>query len=133
MQAYEFIKRVQKLAGLESQEEAMKATEASLETLGERLTKAEREKLAAQLPKELKEYLLKRPHPDRFVLEAFYERVSARADIRYHNAVKQAQAVMAVMMEAISPGELDDILSQLSHDYSELFGQKPESPLSPSV
>lgn len=128
-----FIELVQRKAGLESIDQAVQATEAALETLGERLYRTERENLAAQLPNELKQYLFKRQVTDRFSLEEFYERVSARSDVRYHHAVEQARAVMAVLREAISPGELKDILSKLSDDYGELFGEKPLSPLSPSA
>ena len=53
--------------------------------LGERIYRTEQDKLAAQLPKELREYLSSRAQPetmrgdtDRYSLEEFYNRVSAR-------------------------------------------------------
>ena len=133
MRYHEFIDRVQKLAGLESLDDAVRATEATIETLSERLSKTERDKLAAQLSKELKELFLRRHNTERFLLEDFYSRVSARANVRYHRAVELAQAVAAELREAISPGELEDILSELPDEYGELFGVKPKGPLSPSV
>ncbi|MEW5804308.1 MAG: DUF2267 domain-containing protein [bacterium] len=131
MQYHEFIDRVQKLAGLESADKAVKATEATLETLGERLYRTERDELAAQLPKELKECLFRRQDTERFLLEDFYKRVSARADVHYHRAVELAQAVAAVLRGAVSQGELSDILAGLDAEYGELFGEKPKGPLSP--
>ncbi|MCL6583732.1 MAG: DUF2267 domain-containing protein [bacterium] len=133
MRYQEFIEQVKKLGGFESLDEAAKVTEATLETLSERLSRKEREDLAAQLPKELKEYFLKGRDTERFLLEDFYSRVSARAAVRYHRAVEQAQAVMQVLREAVSPGELEDILSELPDEYGELFGRKPKGPMSPSI
>ncbi|MEW6382013.1 MAG: DUF2267 domain-containing protein [bacterium] len=131
MRYHEFVERVRKLAGFESLDEAILATEATLDTLSERLSRTERDELAAQLPKELKEYFIKGRNTERFLLEDFYSRVSARADVRLHRAIEQAQAVMKVLQEAVSPGELEDILSGLPDEYSELFGKKPKGPLSP--
>jgi len=132
MEYHELIDRVMKETNLQSREETAKIVEATLETLGERLSKTERENLAAQLPNELKGNLLKRHATDRFLLEEFYNRVSARADLGYPEAVKQCQAVMAILREAISPGEWRDVLSELPGEFKELFGEKPPSSLSPS-
>jgi uncharacterized protein (DUF2267 family) len=125
----EFISRVQERAGL-ARDEAVRSTEATLATLGERLYRTERENLAAQLPDELKEDLFKevdsevtRRDVDRFSLEEFYIRVSARAEIGYPDAVKRAQAVIAVLREAVSAGEIEDVLSKLPDEYGELFGE----------
>ncbi|MEJ2032998.1 MAG: DUF2267 domain-containing protein [Deltaproteobacteria bacterium] len=132
MRERDFVDRVRERAGLESKGEAEKVVRATLETLGERLHKTERVKLAAQLPDELKELLHRRPDHDFFQLEEFYNRVSARAGIRYPHAVEQAMAVATVLKEAVSPGELAEIIADLTEDYRELFGEKEKSPLSPS-
>jgi uncharacterized protein (DUF2267 family) len=128
----EFIDRVRERTGLENAKEAEIAVRATLETLGERLHKTVRVKLAAQLPHELKERLGGRPDHDFFSLEEFYNRVSARAGIRYPHAVEQALAVIAVLKEAVSPGELADVTGDLTEDYLELFGEKEKGPVSPS-
>ncbi|MGH8009036.1 MAG: DUF2267 domain-containing protein, partial [Candidatus Binatia bacterium] len=130
---------VQERAGLRSRDTAVQVTAATLETLGERLSKTEREKLAAQLPRALQPYLFRRHSLDAFEafsLEEFYNRVRARTDVGYPDAVKQAQAVVAVLQEAVSPGEVKYIFSELSafaDDYGELFGKKPQGPASPST
>jgi uncharacterized protein (DUF2267 family) len=128
----EFINQVQRRAGLESHEKAVQATEATFETLGERLIRSERENLSAQLPLELKNCLQKRIDSELFLLEEFYNRVSSRADMGYPDAVKLTKVVLEVLKEAVSPGEIGDILSVLPEDFGELFGAKPEGPLSPS-
>ncbi len=128
MRYEEFIDRVAGHVVVGSREEAERVTRATLETLGERLGREERDDLASQLPHELKEYLLARPHSDRFLLDEFYNRVSARADIRHVHGVREAQAVMAVLREAISPGEWEDLLSKLPDDYREAFSVEPELP-----
>jgi uncharacterized protein (DUF2267 family) len=128
----DFINQVRERAGLQNKREAETAVRTVLETLGERLHRTEREKLAAQLPNRIKEYITSRSDHDFFPLEEFYNRVSARAEVRYPQAVEQAMAVIQVLKEAVSPGELADVLVDLTDDYRELFGEKEISPLSPS-
>jgi uncharacterized protein (DUF2267 family) len=133
MRYQNFIERVQEVARLESREEAARASVATLETLGERISPRERGELAAQLTSELKEPLCAR-HPNTlFPLEEFYDRVGARADLHYRNAVEQALAVIAVLKEAVSPGEIEDILAELPEEYGELFGTRQPTSSSPTV
>ncbi len=132
MQYKEFVTKVKENAGLESMEEAGQIVDAVLETLGERLSKTMKEHLAAQLPLELKEPVLKRTYTDRYDLEIFYDRVGARADTGYAHAVTKTRAVMSVLQEAISRGEIEHILSELPEEYEEPFGKEPESPVSPT-
>jgi uncharacterized protein (DUF2267 family) len=117
-----FIERVQQLAGFGSQEEAVQAVRATLETLGERLSKRETRQLATQLPKELGTYLHQRQEQQQFfALEEFFNRVSAREGARWHQAVDHARAVMVVLREAVSPGEIEDVRMELAPDYDALF------------
>lgn len=125
----EFLDRVQKRAGLASRDEAVRATQATLETLGERVYRSARDDVAAQLPKGLKEHLSRRAAPqmtpqdvDRFMPDEFYHRISARAGVGYPAAVVQARAVMATLREAISAGEWQDLREELPPEYEELLG-----------
>jgi uncharacterized protein (DUF2267 family) len=140
MRYHEFINRVQDEARFGSKQEAVQATQATLATLGERLYRTDRDDLAAQLPKPLKEYLYEyvdagstRQDAQHFSLEEFYNRVGARSRIRYASAVKEAQAVVEILKEAVSPGMLEEVLSSLPDEFTELFGQEPESPASASA
>jgi uncharacterized protein (DUF2267 family) len=88
------ITRVQELAADETSNQARNLIIAVLETLGERLSKAERENGTSQLPKKLKGTLLKRSTTQGFGMEEFSKRVHARADIGFPHAVKGTRAVM---------------------------------------
>jgi uncharacterized protein (DUF2267 family) len=128
MEYNEFISRVQKYAGLKSLDEAVQLTEAVLETLGERLYRTESTDLAAQLPKALKKFIFEKQPPEqnrnevkRFSLEEFYNRVRARARIGYPDAIKQSKAVMSVLQEAVSAGELEDIKKELPREFHKLL------------
>jgi len=130
MQYNEFMERVQERANLDSQEDAARITEVVLATLGERLYRTEAAELEAQLPKELKGHFFARQPPentrqdtDRFQLEEFYNRISARTDVNYSQAKKLTKSVMSVLREAVTPGEWQDALSTLPSEYAELFGE----------
>lgn len=141
MEYDEFIGRVQERAELNSSDEAAAAVRATLGTLGEMLSPRERHDLAAELTKPMKEHLtlwMERPpkergHPHRFSLEEFYHRVAARSDVRYPAAVRNSLAVMQVLQEAVSQGELQDVLRELPEEYEELLSGRPRSPASPSI
>jgi uncharacterized protein (DUF2267 family) len=90
MRYQNFIERVQEVARLESREEAARASVATLETLGERISPREREELAAQLTSELEKPLCARHPHTLFPLEEFYDRLGARADLHYRDAVERA-------------------------------------------
>lgn len=132
LQYERLVNEVRREAGLELGEQAARCTEAFLETLGELLSKTERDHLAAELPGGLKEAVRRRPGLQVFNLEEFYERVRARADVGYPEAVKQARAVAAVLRRQVSAGELEDVLRELPAGYAELLGEAPPGPLSPS-
>ena len=130
MQYHEFMERVQEQADLDSHDAAAWITEVVLATLGERLYRTEAAELAAQLPKELKGHFFARQPPentrqdtDRFQLEEFYNRISARADVNYSQAKKLAKVVVSVLQEAVTPGEWQNALSTLPPEYSELFDE----------
>ena len=141
MEYDEFIEHVQERAELDSVEQAVGAVEATLGTLGEMLSPKERHDLAAQLPKPLKECFstwMERPpkeltHPHRFNLEEFYHRVAARSDVRHRAAVRHSRAVMQILRQAVSEGELRDVLRELPDEYEELVNGKPRGPASPSI
>lgn len=122
MQFDDFITRVQEHARLHSREEAITITKAVLETIGERLDRKVRNGVEAQLPNELKEFLLVRAERgDQYDLEEFYNRVGARADLKYAEATERTRQVLAVLREAVPGGEIEDILEDLPPEYATLF------------
>jgi uncharacterized protein (DUF2267 family) len=128
MRYEEFVNLVQERANLGTQAEAERIIEVTLATLGERIYRSARDDVAAQLPAGLKEFLYQRArgevspeHVNRFSLEEFYNRVSARADVGYPSAVEQARAVFQTLREAISAGEWQDLREELPAEYDELL------------
>ena len=123
MKGDQFISEVRNLAELDSNEEAEKATRATLETLKERLAGSEPSNLAAQLPPEIARYVDGEGGRESFSVDEFYERVAQREGVSQDEAVKHARAVATVVQTAVTGGEVDDVRSQLGNDYEELFGQ----------
>ncbi len=106
--------------------------ETVLETFAERITRTERDNLAAQLPDAMKEILYQVKDTEQFELEEFYNRVTLRLDIGFPNAVKHSRSVMVTLKEAVSQGQIQDILNQLPPEYEEIFEKEPEGPISPT-
>jgi uncharacterized protein (DUF2267 family) len=129
MQFEEFIHRVQEQTGLPG-EQATTLTGAVLETLGERVDRKVWNGVVAQLPRELKEYVLARADvTDRYQLEEFYNRVGARADLKYTDAMERTRQVMSVLRESISEGEWNNLVDSLpGREYGPLFGEASSGP-----
>ena len=127
MKGDEFIAEVKNLAELDSNEDAEKATRATLETLKERLAGNEPSNLAAQLPPEVAPYVEGEGGREAFSVGEFYQRVAQKEGVGHDEAVRHARAVATVVQTAVTGGELEDVRSQLSDEYEELFGQSGAS------
>src|SRR5579859_1636215 len=97
----EFIAKVRKRARLTSNEEAERATRATLQTIAERIGHAEANDLAAQLPDELAMYLrpLYADGEERFSLSEFFRRVGEREQVSPMEADYHARIVLALLAE----------------------------------
>jgi uncharacterized protein (DUF2267 family) len=152
MKLEEILSRVREMVGLENNEEAERLVRAVFGTLGERVYRTEERHLAAQLPKELKnafyEYQSKesgRAALGNYPLEEFYNRVKARAKLRsFQETQRQTKIVMAVLKEAVSQGEIEDIQREMPEEFRHLFKTQnlevarseipaPEIPLSSEI
>ena len=127
----EFIGQVQHRAGLGSHAEAEHATRATLETLAERLAGGEAHDLASQLPPELARYL---EAPDagigaKLTLDEFFELVSEREGVDLEDSTFHARAVIGVLTEAVSLGEIQDVRVQLPAAFAQLFNVANEGDL----
>ena len=123
MNKEEFLSQVRALAELETIEEAENATQATLETLRERLAGNEPNNLAAQVPEDLDRYLEGEGGRDNFPVVEFYERVAGKEGVDPNTAVRHARAVGAVLSATVTGGEMDDVRAQLTNEYAELFGE----------
>ncbi|MFF3343127.1 DUF2267 domain-containing protein [Streptomyces flavidovirens] len=123
----EFLARVRERGEYANQEEAAQVTKAVLDVLAHRITPGEAKDLAAQLPAPLKAAV--QTDGDQrvksFGVEEFCRRVAERTGARPRTAQWDASAVLSTLAEAVSPGELNQIISQLPSGYAVLFG-KPD-------
>lgn len=124
MEYSEFLGQLQHRLELDSQQAAVTAARASLETLGERLDPGEARDLASQLPREIGRFLTESADVEGFTWDTFVDRVVERegldADDR-GDAVYHARVVMALVAEATDAGEFADVRAQLPEEYDELF------------
>ena len=119
MQYEEFLNRVQDRIGPAQPDEARRAITA---TLSERISGGEANDLAAQLPQELKEPIQRSgEEAEAFSLEEFLRRVGEREGANADTAREHASAVITVLREAVTEGQLDDIRAQLPQEFAPLF------------
>lgn len=124
MQHDELIGQVQQRARLGSRGEAEQATRAVLETLGARLAGGQPRTLAAQLPPEIGRHLSRHEgSAGSFGREEFIRRVAdaQTPGVDEPDAAFHIRAVLSVVDEALEGAQLDDVRSQLTEDYYELF------------
>ena len=122
MQYQEFLNKVQDRIGPAQPEEARRAITATLSTLSERISGGEASDLAAQLPEELKEPAQRSgEEAERFSYEEFLRRVGEREGTNTDTARDHASAVLTVLKEAVTGGQLDDIAAQLPQEFAPLF------------
>jgi uncharacterized protein (DUF2267 family) len=123
MQYDHFVGQVQHRAQLASSGEAVHAIRCTLQTLTQRLLPGEAHDLAAQLPREIGIYLERDPQAkvERLSLNDFFHRVSECETANLPAAVFHARVVIEVLCEAVSPGEIHDVLSELPEEYLSLF------------
>lgn len=130
MQYHDFIGKVQNQARLGTTGEAVRATRATLEVLSQRMHETEAKHLAAQLPAEVGNYLEDDQENQTFGLDEFFERVSKSAKVDFPDAAHHARAVMAVVKEAVSEGQMNDVRAQLSDGFDPLFEAGSEGEMS---
>jgi uncharacterized protein (DUF2267 family) len=122
MHTHDFLGQVQNKAHLPTLDAALRATRATLETLAERLGPTESRQLGARLPPEIQECLLTdRPVTERFSSDEFLGRVSEREGVDLPESTHHTLAVIEVLAQAVSAGEMIDVLDRLPADYARLF------------
>lgn len=120
-----FLARVRELGEYNDQDEAADVTNAVLEVLAQRISPGEVKDLASQLPGPLRQ-VLEQATPQQarsFGIEEFYRRVAERTRARPRTAQWDASAVLTTVADAVTGGELNQIISQLPSSYAVLFGK----------
>lgn len=122
----EFLAVVRERGEYADNDEAQRVTEIVLALLGERLAGGEAKDLASQLPGELQPVLLRASGGgEGYGVEEFLRRAAERLDATPETALWDASAVLSTVADAVSGGELNNVLTQLQAGYAELFG-RPE-------
>lgn len=120
MKYRELIKKVQDYSGF-SDQESEEALDLVVETIATRLNPGERRHFASELPEELEDLAMMPTIQGKFSAEDMLEQLSELEDINKSHAKKQVIAVWKALKEAISPGEIKDIQSQLPQDLAQVL------------
>ena len=121
MDAPTFVKRVSELTGLDK-DHADRAVRATLVMLGTRIDPGEADDLAAQVPDHFAHCLRNEWQAESFPPTEFVRRVTCVVPLSNEQARGAVRAVFTVLSEAVSKGELEDVLLQLEADYTQLVG-----------
>lgn len=121
MDSARFLKRVEELTGLDK-ERAERTTRATLVMLGTRIDPGEADDLAAQLPEPLAACLPHEGEAERFGPAEFERRVARVVPLHTEQTPPAVRAVFTVLSEAVSEGEMRQVLGQLGHHYESLTG-----------
>ncbi|MEU8716127.1 MULTISPECIES: DUF2267 domain-containing protein [unclassified Streptomyces] len=119
MDEQEFVRTVARRTGL-GRQEAADVTRATLETLAHRLSPGEARDLVAELPEGLAEAVRRgtTDRTERFGHDDGVRRVAERTMLKVEEADRGVRTVLAVLREAISEKEFNDLMSQLGTDFS---------------
>ena len=134
MQYHEMINMVQREAGLGSDSAAARALRATLSTLATRLAGGQPGDLAAQLPEELQPPAMPASAGagEEFAAHEFIRRVARELQVTDAHAEREIQAVFATLREAVTPGVVDNLRSQLPPEYDRLvMGTPAPAPAAP--
>lgn len=126
MNEHEFLSEVEDRTDVESREDAYAVTDATLQTLSDRVGQGEAEDVASQLPRQVAASLRAGPpEAESFGVDEFVDRVGSRertlGEFDHTDSERDAKAVLSVLSEAVSGGELDDATEQLPDEYDRLL------------
>jgi uncharacterized protein (DUF2267 family) len=120
----EFLAKVRERGEYPDRAEAERVTRLVLGVLAQRLDPDEAGDLAAQLPAPVDAALTEGQGPAAaFGVQEFLGRVATGAGATVRTARWDASAVLCTVAEAVSGGELNDVLTQLPSGYAVLFGR----------
>lgn len=124
MKYEEFVARVRERGEYDNAAEAQQVISVVVTTLAERLTADEARQLGAQLPAQLGEVLTNAGGGgQRIGVAEFLRRVGEGTGATERTAEWDASAVLTTIADAVSGGELNDVLTQLPSGYATLFGR----------
>jgi uncharacterized protein (DUF2267 family) len=123
-----FITAVEQEAGV-PREEADRATRATLETLGERISGGEARDLAERLPRELRPVVVHGEQAEPFGRDEFIRRVAVREGVNDGAAEAHAEAVFAALGRTAGPDEIEEVAAQLPADLRRMLSVAEAHPV----
>ena len=127
MDAPTFIKRVAELGGFDKAV-AERVVRATLLNLGTRIDPGEAHDLASQLPQAIGACLEHDWRAERFPPGEFVRRVVCVVPLSSEQGESAVRSVFKVLGEAVSEGEIKDVLHQLGANYTALVGAPTGTP-----
>lgn len=121
MKFAEFVRRVGDRAGISDRREAERTTVAVIQELCDGITADEARDLLAQLPAQLKTAVIISPSALPVGAEEFVDRVARSLQLAPEDARTRVRAVFGTLREAVTWGELEDIVAQLDPAYADLL------------
>ncbi|MFI7606573.1 DUF2267 domain-containing protein [Micromonospora sp. NPDC049366] len=123
MKYHEFVAAVRERGEYASAAEAEGVIRAVLSVLAARLTPGEARDLASQLPQGVAEILEEQHEPTlQLSVQEFLNRIAAGTGATTRTAQWDAGAVLSTVADAVTWGELNDVITQLPSGYAALFG-----------
>jgi uncharacterized protein (DUF2267 family) len=105
-----------------SRDEADAATRATLKALAERISQGEASDVSQKLPQEFAAELATSSAARPFGVGEFIDKVASQEETSPERAQNHAQAVLAVLQEAVGP-EFHDVIAQLPDDFTTILGR----------
>jgi uncharacterized protein (DUF2267 family) len=117
----DLIRKVGERAGISDRFEAERTVVIVLQALSDRLSGKEANDLLAQLPSLLREEIVVSPAPQPITLDELVERVARELAVTPEEARVRVRAVFATLREAVTVGELRDVMQELDPEYADLL------------
>ena len=126
MDKEEFLRRVRQRTGLHDRAEAKRATRAALAVLRDALSPKEAHDLGSQLPREFRAFMGEPKGrwtpPEKLDMESLVNHVrSVLAPEDRERAEQVTRGIFAVLKEAVSPGELEDVVGVLPPELQQIL------------
>ena len=121
MQYDAIVDRVQARTELESRVEAERTFLVVLQLLCDRLTGDESWDLLGELPAKAKKSVLITAAPVRVTREELVARAAEQLAVPVDEARERVRVVFATLREAVTSGELDDVIRELGGDWVDLL------------
>ncbi|SDZ28540.1 Uncharacterized conserved protein, DUF2267 family [Micromonospora pattaloongensis] len=121
----QFLNNVRDRGGYRDRQEAERIAQVVLAVLARRLDPGEAQHLASQLPVQAAVIVVDQAGPSAQALSTreFLAQVAERTGGSDRTAQWDASAVLSTVADAITGGELHDVLTQLPSGYAALFGR----------